>query len=211
MFDPRLSLLLHNLTVELRWQIRQRMIPTGQDEGIMLATASSLEPATKSEPSRLIQGPFAWPRRFFERHPINYDSENNPWNLYRVDLNCPEDEISFFLCINNNHARYEGRVRPVLDICFDTSLQDLLESDDPGPIRKVAWLIDGNWSENIWSCRPCVGALSARQLTSELLKKASLTHNFKLITEGALAETLLQRYPVPKDLDSCIPAERRLM
>ncbi|KAE9571271.1 hypothetical protein CGMCC3_g12526 [Colletotrichum fructicola] len=34
----------------------------------------------------------------------------------------------------------------------------------------MAWLIDGNNSEGFWRSRPCLGALSARQLAAELIK-----------------------------------------
>ncbi|KAF0327437.1 duf221 domain-containing protein [Colletotrichum asianum] len=87
------------------------------------------------------------------------------------EFDSPEDEISFFLCTDNESARYEGRVRPVLDVCSNATLTDLLEGDDPGSLKKVAWLIDGRWSDNTWARRPCLGALSARELAVELLKQ----------------------------------------
>ncbi|KAF3806868.1 hypothetical protein GCG54_00007118 [Colletotrichum gloeosporioides] len=146
----------------------------GQDLPLT-ARGGDIDVATKPEVAGPIQGPFAWPPRFFERQTISKSWENKPWaQCQGADaFNSPEDEISFFLRIDDDSARYQGRVRPILDICSGASLGDLLDGDAPGPLQKMAWLIDGNNSKGFWRSRPCLGALSARQLAAELIKDVS--------------------------------------
>lgn len=152
-----------------------------------------------SQPARLTSGSFLWPSRFFSYDTITYPNENDPWSKYQLEFDNPEDEISFFLSTGLEHARYEGRIRPVLDVCADATLDDLLCGEIPGPLRKAAWLIDGHWSEETWVSRPCLGALSARQLTIELLKKVMIcslimASNYRRCSASDIAnrDTLIQ-------------------
>ncbi|KXH31009.1 hypothetical protein CSAL01_12923 [Colletotrichum salicis] len=64
-----------------------------------------------------LQGAFVWPKRFFERGEIAYQWENTPWISQQADFENPQDAISFFFRIDDDSVRYDGRIRPILDIC----------------------------------------------------------------------------------------------
>lgn len=138
-------------------------------------TSAANVPATMTPSDSYLptHGVFAWPPRFFRRHDIAYQWENMPWSECDLldHIDSPGEEISFFLRTDDESARYEGRIRPILDICDSANFDDLLEGDNIGVGRKMGWLIDGNCSNGSWKSRLCLGALSARELAVALLEK----------------------------------------
>lgn len=133
--------------------------------------------AQKSRGYHSAASPFAWPANFYERHDIAFVWENTAWALNKTlthELVSPRDIICYILRTDEDSARYEGRIRPILDICYGVQLEKLLTGNLPGPCRKMGWIIDGCYREeqkNPWTSRPCLGALSARQMAKTLLEK----------------------------------------
>ncbi|KAK2730778.1 hypothetical protein CKAH01_09401 [Colletotrichum kahawae] len=143
-----------------------------------LATARSEgDIALKPELFHPPESPFAWPPKFYKRHDISYEWENIAWahnGWLKHHLVSPGDVMSYILRTDEDSARYEGRIRPILDVCHDVQLEDLLAEDLPGPNRKMGWIIDGNYREErkcAWSSRQPRGALSAREMAEALLEK----------------------------------------
>ncbi|KAL3293589.1 transcription factor SEF1 [Colletotrichum asianum] len=82
--------------------------------------------------------------------------------------------MCYILRTDEDSARYEGRIRPILDICYGVQLEELLAGNLQGPCRKMGWVIDGCYREerqDPWTLRRCHGALSAREMANVLLQK----------------------------------------
>ncbi|TEA16455.1 hypothetical protein C8034_v001331 [Colletotrichum sidae] len=65
--------------------------------------------ARRPQLPRTAQGAFEWPANFFRRVDIALEQENTPWIRSKREFKSPEDEITFFLQIDDVSARVPDR------------------------------------------------------------------------------------------------------
>ncbi|KAK1546375.1 hypothetical protein CPAR01_00342 [Colletotrichum paranaense] len=101
-------------------------------------------------------GPFLWPHRFFMRQSISRNWENSPWATANVEFTDgtlipeePGEEAGIFsLSMEENCPADRSRVAPLVAFLHGARLLELQQGHCDIPTRKIAILIDGNFSEN---------------------------------------------------------------
>ncbi|KAF6822354.1 hypothetical protein CMUS01_11113 [Colletotrichum musicola] len=109
-------------------------------------------------------GPCSWPSRYFRRHYICLDWENFPWIRRNDTETQAENDIVSCFRTDEDLRQDQCRIDSVLDICHDSTFEDLQNETERCPRDKVALVIDSCIEDGKAKFRPGSGALSPAQL-----------------------------------------------